>query len=119
MEQDIKDRFNEIEGQLQETNTRVDRVEERMYTSETNIKIIETNMNLILADTKEIKGDIKDIKQKREEDHYVKPLQNIEKIKFQVMGVVIGIFISAFIGFILPNLKWGDKNDTRKIYRTI
>lgn len=105
MEQDIKDRFTEIEGQLRDMDTRVDKVEERMYASETNIKIIETNMNLILADTKEIKGDIKDIKQKREEDHYVKPLQNIEKIKFQVMGVVIGIFISAFIGFILPNLK--------------
>lgn len=105
MEQDIKDRFTEIEGQLKETNIRVDRVEERMYTSETNIKIIETNMNLILADTKEIKEDIKDMKQKREEDHYVKPLQNIEKIKFQVIGVLFGIFISAFVGFILPNLK--------------
>lgn len=105
MEQDIKDRFTEIEGQIRDTNTRVDKVEQRMYTSETNIKIIETNMNLILADTKEIKEDIKDMKQKREEDHYVKPLQNIEKIKFQVIGVLVGIFISAFVGFIIPNLK--------------
>lgn len=104
MEQDIRDKFTSIEGQLKEIDTRVDRVEERMHTSETNIKIIETNMNLILADTKEIKGDIKDIKQKREEDHYVKPLQNIEKIKFQVIGVLVGIFISAFVGFVLPNL---------------
>ena len=107
MEQDIKDRFTEIEGQIKDTNTRVEKVEQRVYTSETNIKIIETNMNLILADTKEIKEDIKDMKQKREEDHYVKPLQNIEKIKFQVIGVLVGIFISAFVGFVLPNLtRW-------------
>lgn len=104
MEQDIKDKFTDIEGQLKEIDNRVDKVEERMYTSETNIKIIETNMNLILADTKEIKVDIKDMKQKREEDHFVKPLQNIEKIKFQVIGVLIGVFLSAFVGFVLPNL---------------
>lgn len=104
MEQDIKDRFNEIEGQIKDIDIRIDKVEERMHTSETNIKVIETNMNLILADTKEIKVDIKDMKQKREEDHFVKPLQNIEKIKFQVIGVLIGIFLSAFVGFVLPNL---------------
>lgn len=128
MEQDVKDRFKTIENQLEKTNLRLDGFEGRMSGAETSIQLINQNINTLLEKTSEIKktidhnndelkAEIKELARKREEDHFVKPLANIDKIKFQVIGVVIGIFISAFIGFVLPNLKWGNKNDKWKIYR--
>lgn len=118
MEQDVKDRFETIENQLEKTNIRLDGFEGRMSGAETSIQLINQNINTLLEKTSEIKktidhnndelkAEIKELARKREEDHFVKPLANIDKIKFQVIGVVIGIFISAFIGFVLPNLKWG------------
>lgn len=118
MEQDVKDRFETIENQLEKTNLRLDGFEGRMSGAETSIQLINQNINTLLEKTSEIKktidhnndelkAEIKELARKREEDHFVKPLANIDKIKFQVIGVVIGIFISAFIGFVLPNLKWG------------
>lgn len=118
MEQDVKDRFETIENQLEKTNLRLDRFEGRMSGAETSIQLINQNISTLLEKTSEIKktidnnndelkAEIKELARKREEDHFVKPLANIDKIKFQVIGVVIGIFISAFIGFVLPNLKWG------------
>ena len=116
MEQDVKDRFERIENQLEKTNIRLDGFEGRMSGAETSIQLINQNINTLLEKTSEIKktidhnndelkAEIKELARKREEDHFVKPLANIDKIKFQVIGVVIGIFISAFIGFVLPNLK--------------
>lgn len=116
MEQDIKDRFETLENQLEKTNIKVDGLEVRVNSTETSIQLINQNIKILIENTSEIKkmidknnseikSEIKDLVRKREEDHYVKPLQNIDKIKFQVLGILIGIFLSAFLGYIIPNLK--------------
>lgn len=116
MEQEIKDRFEILENQLEKTNIKVDELEVRVNSTETSIQLINQNIKILIENTSEIKkmidknnseikSEIKELVRKREEDHYVKPLQNIDKIKFQVLGVLIGIFLSAFLGYIIPNLK--------------
>lgn len=116
MDQDVKDRFETIENQLEKTNIRLDGFEGRMSGAETSIRLLDQNIKTLLEKTVEIKktiddnnenvrADIKDLARKREEDHFVKPLANMDKIKFQVIGVLVGIFISAFVGYIIPNLK--------------
>ena len=116
MDQDIKDRFETIENQLEKTNVKIEDLENRINGAETSIQLINQNINILIENTSEIKeminknnsemkSEIKDLARKREEDHFVKPLQNMEKIKFQVIGVLVGIFLSAFLGYIIPNLK--------------
>ncbi len=116
MEQEVKDRFESIESLLEKTNIKVDGLEVRVNSTETSIQLINQNIKILIENTSEIKkmidknnseikSEIKDLVRKREEDHYVKPLQNIDKIKFQVLGILIGIFLSAFLGYIIPNLK--------------
>lgn len=94
----------------------MDGFEGRMSGAETSIRLLDQNIKTLLEKTVEIKktiddnnanvrADIKDLARKREEDHFVKPLANMDKIKFQVIGVLVGIFISAFVGYIIPNLK--------------
>ena len=94
----------------------MDGFEGRMSGAETSIQLLNQNIKTLLEKTVEIKktiddnntnvrADIKDLARKREEDHFVKPLANMDKIKFQIIGVLVGIFISAFVGYIIPNLK--------------
>lgn len=105
MDIEINNKFKDIECQLERQNTKIDKIEERVYNAETAIKLINTNITYLIKNTDDIKNDIKELKQKREDDHYVKPLENVEKIKFQAIGIIMGILLSAFVGFVLPNLK--------------
>lgn len=105
MELDIDNRFKDIECQIGKTNEKLDEVEKRMYSAETNIQLLKTKLDDIQIDTKDIRADIKEIRRLREDDHFQKPLQNIDKLKFQVFGVLIGILLSAFLMFLFPNLK--------------
>lgn len=105
MELDINNRFKDIECQIGKTNEKLDEVEKRMYSAETNIQLLKTKLDDIQIDTKDIRADIKEIRRLREDDHFQKPLENIDKLKFQVIGVLIGILLSAFLMFLFPNLK--------------
>lgn len=105
MELDINNRFKDIEFQIGKTNEKLDEVEKRMYSAESNIQLLKTKLDDIQIDTKDIRADIKEIRRLREDDHFQKPLENIDKLKFQIIGVLIGILLSAFLMFLFPNLK--------------
>lgn len=105
MEQDVKEKFNEIESQIKFTNNKLDKVENRVYSVESSIAIINTNTSTIVTAIDEIKQDIKELRKARENDHFVKPLNNMEKLKYQVFNLLIGIFIGGFLFYLFPMLK--------------
>lgn len=104
MEQGLSDRFKDLECQIEKTNQKVDKISERVNNVETNIKLSDANIERLLENTNEIKSEIKEMNKKREEDHFVKPLETTEKIKFQVLGVIVGFLISGLVMTLFPHL---------------
>lgn len=104
MESDINERIRDIECKLDRTNDKLDDVEKRMYSAESNIQLLKTKLDDIQADTKDIRADIKEIRKLREDDHFQKPLENVDKLKFQIVGVVIGILFTSFIMYLFPHI---------------
>lgn len=104
MDQEIASRFKDIEYQLNRTNDKLEDFEKRMYSAETNIQLLKTKLDDIQADTKDIRADIKEIRKLREDDHFQKPLENVDKLKFQIVGVVIGILFTSFIMYLFPHI---------------
>ncbi len=105
MDIEINNKFKDIECQLDKQNSKIDKIEERVYNAETAIKLINTNITYLVKNTDDIKSEIKELKKLRDADHFVKPLENTEKIRNQIAGVVIGILLTAFIMYLFPNLK--------------
>lgn len=104
MEQDINDKFKDLECQIVKTNDKVDKISERVNGLETNIKLSDANIERLLENSNEIKAEIKELVKKREEDHFVKPLESTEKIKFQIFGVLLGFFLSSLLVTLFPHL---------------
>lgn len=104
MEQDINDKFKDLECQIVKTNDKVDKISERVNGLETNIKLSDANIERLLENSNEIKEEIKELVRKREEDHFVKPLESTEKIKFQIFGVLLGFFLSSLLVTLFPHL---------------
>lgn len=105
MEQDIKDKFNEIERRIDKTDEKVNRIEDRVYSVESSIKLINTNIDNLVKNTDEIKTDVKELKKLRDADHFVKPMEKSEKLRNQIVGVAIGFLVSGFLAWLFPMLK--------------
>lgn len=104
MEQDINDKFKDLECQIVKTNDKVDKIGVRVNELEMNVKLSDANIERLLENSNEIKAEIKELVRKREEDHFVKPLESTEKIKFQIFGVLLGFFLSSLLVTLFPHL---------------
>lgn len=97
-------KFEDIECELSKQGEKIEKIEDRVYSTETNIKLINVNIDNLMENTNEIKKDIKELVKKREEDHFVKPLESTEKIKFQIFGVLLGFLLSSLLVALFPHL---------------
>ena len=105
MEQDIKDKFTEIERRIEKTDNKVNRIEDRVYSVESNIKLINTNIDNLVKNTDEIKSDVKELKKLRDADHFVKPMEKSEKLRNQIFGAAIGLLVSGFLAWLFPMIR--------------
>lgn len=104
MEQEVMRKFEDIECELSKQSEKIEKIEDRVYSTETNIQLINANISNLMDNTNEIKADIKDLVKKREEDHFVKPLEKTEKLKYQVLYVLAGFLLSNLLIALFPHL---------------
>ena len=105
MDLDINNKFKDIERQLDRQNSKIYKIEERVYNAETAIKLINTNITYLVKNTDDIKSEIKELKKLRDADHFVKPMEKSEKLRNQIVGVAIGFLVSGFLAIIFPMFK--------------
>ena len=97
-------RLCNTEKRLDGHGQEIDGINKVVNTLEKNMALLNLTVDTVLDNTKEIKGDIKEIRKLREDDHYIKPLDKNEKLKSQIVGVIIGILIAAFFAFLFPHI---------------
>lgn len=70
----------------------------------TDIELIKQATQYTEQSLKEIKEDLKIIRKEREQDHYIKPLENNAKLVWQVVAVVIALLVGFFIKSLFPTI---------------
>lgn len=101
----IEARIKNLEQSTQKHETSLESIDGRVHLLESNIKLLDTKLNILEANTNEIKADLKELIRLREKDHYIAPLEKSEKIKFQMVAVVIGMLVTYVVFSLFPMLK--------------
>lgn len=70
----------------------------------TDIELIKQATSYTEEMLKEIKDDIKVIRKEREQDHYIKPLENNAKLIWQVVAVIIALLVGFLIKSLFPTI---------------
>lgn len=70
----------------------------------TDIELIKQATSYTEEMLKEIKDDIKVIRKEREQDHYIKPLENNAKFIWQVVAVVIALLVGFLLKSLFPTI---------------
>lgn len=91
------DSIKDINCKIKDMESNYDSIDRRLI-------IVEQNISSINANTTEIKIDVKDLARKREEDHYIKPIQKTESYKDKVVMAIVSSIIAFMLGIILPRL---------------
>ncbi|MDU7925324.1 MAG: hypothetical protein E7J43_00280 [Finegoldia magna] len=89
---------------IKDINCKIKDMESNYDAMDRRLIIVEQNISSINANTTEIKNDLKDLARKREEDHYIKPIERTASYKDKVVMTVITGIIAFALGIILPNL---------------
>lgn len=89
---------------LKSINQKLTEIENNYDTIDRRLIVVEQNIANINNNTTEIKNDLKDLARKREEDHYIKPIERTASYKDKVVMAVITGVIAFILGIILPNL---------------
>lgn len=89
---------------LKTINKKIIEIENNYDTIDRRLIVVEQNIANINNNTTEIKNDLKDLARKREEDHYIKPIERTASYKDKVVMAVITGVIAFILGIILPNL---------------
>ena len=91
-------------GDIKDINCKIKDMESNYDSMDRRLIIVEQNISSINANTTEIKIDVKDLARKREEDHYIKPIQKTESYKDKVIAATITGVVAFIIGMILPRI---------------
>lgn len=89
---------------IKDINCKIKDMESNYDAMDRRLIIVEQNISSINANTTEIKNDLKDLARKREEDHYIKPIQKTESYKDKVVMAIVSSIIAFMLGIILPKL---------------
>lgn len=89
---------------IKDINCKIKDMESNYDSMDRRLIIVEQNISSINANTTEIKNDLKDLARKREEDHYIKPIQKTESYKDKVIAATITGVVVFIIGMILPKI---------------
>lgn len=89
---------------IKDINCKIKDMESNYDAMDRRLIIVEQNISSINANTTEIKMDVKDLARKREEDHYIKPIQKTESYKDKVIAATITGVVAFIIGMILPRI---------------
>jgi len=89
---------------IKDVNCKIKDMESNYDAMDRRLIIVEQNISSINANTTEIKNDLKDLARKREEDHYIKPIQKTESYKDKVIAATITGTVAFIIGMILPKI---------------
>lgn len=100
----FESRISTLEKRVDKHDEEIDLLKDRTSEMTTRLQVLDTKVTSMSEDVTDIKSDIKELIKKREEDHYIKPLDQSEKIKFQIIGVAIGVLISGFLAYLFPQL---------------
>lgn len=89
---------------IKDINCKIKDMESNYDSMDRRLIVVEQNISSINANTTEIKNDLKDLARKREEDHYIKPIQKTESYKDKVIAATITGVVAFIIGMILPKI---------------
>lgn len=89
---------------IKDINCKIKDMESNYDSMDRRLIIVEQNISSINDNTTEIKNDLKDLARKREEDHYIKPIQKTESYKDKVIAATITGVVAFIIGMILPKI---------------
>lgn len=108
---DINEKVGKLETLVASHGENIKDIHLKIRTMENNFDamdrrliVVEQNISSINANTTEIKNDLKDLARKREEDHYIKPIQKTESYKDKVIAASITGIVAFIIGMILPRI---------------
>lgn len=108
---DINEKVGKLETLVASHGENIKDIHLKIRTMENNFDsmdrrliVVEQNISSINANTTEIKNDLKDLARKREEDHYIKPIQKSEAYKDKVVMAIVSSIIAFMLGIILPKL---------------
>ena len=101
----IDKRLCKNEKRLDIHGKEIDEINKDFGTLEKDRALLNLTVEHVLANTKEIKVDLEELRKLREDDHYIKPLVRNEKLKSQMIGVIIGILVAAFLSFLFPQIR--------------
>lgn len=89
---------------IKDIHLKISTMENNFDSMDRRLIVVEQNISSINANTTEIKNDLKDLARKREEDHYIKPIQKSEAYKDKVVMAIVSSIIAFMLGIILPRL---------------
>ncbi|MSA99611.1 hypothetical protein GKG03_07950 [Finegoldia sp. BIOML-A3] len=108
---DINNKVTRLEGvvdthddSIREMCIKIEEIEKNYDTIDRRLIVVEQNISNINTNTIEIKSDLRDLVRKREEDHYIKPIQKSEAYKDKVVMAIVSSIIAFMLGIILPKL---------------
>ena len=93
-----------LEDRLCKVEKKVDKLEDKVTNHDKDIALLQKDLAYIKTNTDDIKTRLDEIKRQREQDHYVKPFEQYNKIAWLVVASIIGFLVKALWDALFPNL---------------
>ena len=100
----IKEDITSLKSRVTKQGTEIDLLNSGFKDFSTDIALIKQATAYTETMLKEIKDDLKSIRKEREQDHYIKPLENGARVVWQIAGIAIALLIGYLLKSLFPIL---------------
>lgn len=97
---DILPRIERLEEKVKQNEIRVEKNTQNIERMDKSVSKMEVQFDLIMKSLDEVKVDLKALTEARFDDHYRKPIENWDKLKWAVITMVTTTGVSAILAFI-------------------
>lgn len=97
---DILPKIERLEERIKQNEIRVEKNTQNIERMDKSVGKMEVQFELIMKSLDEVKVDLKALAEARFDDHYRKPIENWNKLKWAVITMVITTAVSAILAII-------------------
>lgn len=105
------DGYSKLEVMLSDVRKDVEALEKKVNTQQEDFSKFKTDFAVIAfkltnfeALLLEIKSDVKGLSNRRDEDHYVRPLERSERLAWLAIATIVGIVLTVLMQTLFPQL---------------
>lgn len=98
----IKADIKVLDKRIEKHGYEIDGLGESYKDLKLDLELIKQSSKYTEKNTEEIKETLKDLQVKRDEDHYIKPLERSSKLLWAVLGILIAFIVNIVLQGLFP-----------------